>query len=76
MYISHTLRDTAHILTVIRNKSMTHQILEYFGNSHASYIHARGKSSTNKMVELLEAQKNEKILEIGFGQHCHVSECI
>ena len=46
---------------------MTHQILEYFGNSHASYIHARGKSSTNKMVELLEAQKNEKILEIGFG---------
>ena len=43
------------------------KILAYFGNSHASYIHARGKLSTNKMVELLESHENEKILEIGFG---------
>ncbi len=46
---------------------MTNNILDYYGNSHASYIHARGKLSTHKMFELLDAQKNEKILEIGFG---------
>lgn len=46
---------------------MTNQILEYFGNSHASHIHARGRISTNKIIELLEAKKSEKILEIGFG---------
>jgi len=46
---------------------MTDHILEYLGNSHASYIHARGKLSTIKIIELLEAQENEKVLEIGFG---------
>ena len=46
---------------------MSNQILEYFGNSHTSHIHARGKVSTNKMIELLEARENERILEIGFG---------
>ncbi len=46
---------------------MSNQILEYFGYSHASHIHARGKLSTHKLIELLEAQENEKILEVGFG---------
>tara|TARA_R110002049_G_scaffold252877_8_gene428204 strand:- start:2269 stop:3093 length:825 start_codon:yes stop_codon:yes gene_type:complete len=54
-------------MDVIRNKSMSNQILEYFGNSHASHIHARGKVSTNKIIELLEAREDERILEIGFG---------
>ena len=52
---------------VIRNKSMTDQILDYFGKSHASHIHARGKVSTIKLIELLEVNGNDKILEIGFG---------
>lgn len=46
---------------------MTNQILEYLGNSHATYIHAGGKLSSQKMFEMLEPQENEKILEIGFG---------
>lgn len=46
---------------------MTNNILDYFGNSHATYIHARGKLSTNKLFELLNPQLDEKILEIGFG---------
>ncbi|MDC0257771.1 class I SAM-dependent methyltransferase [Crocinitomicaceae bacterium] len=46
---------------------MTDQILEYFGKSHASHIHARGKVSTIKLIELLEVKGSEKILEIGFG---------
>lgn len=46
---------------------MENNILAYFGDSHAGYIHARGELSTNKLAELLEAQGDEKILEIGFG---------
>lgn len=46
---------------------MNQKILNYFANSHASHIHAKGKTSTNKLVELLEAKEDEKILEIGFG---------
>ena len=46
---------------------MKKDILDYFGNSHASHIHARGKLSTNKLSELLKPQENEKILEVGFG---------
>jgi ubiquinone/menaquinone biosynthesis C-methylase UbiE len=46
---------------------MADQLLNYLGNSHASYIHSRGKQSTNKLIELLNPQKGEKILEIGFG---------
>lgn len=43
------------------------QILEYLGNSHAEYIHAKGRQSTDKFIELLKPQDHEKILEIGFG---------
>ena len=46
---------------------MTDKILDYFGNSHASHIHARGAVTTQKLIELLEAKKGEKVLEIGFG---------
>jgi SAM-dependent methyltransferase len=46
---------------------MQRQILNYFGDSHADYIHARGRLATRKVIELLNPQFGEKILEIGFG---------
>jgi len=46
---------------------MEDQILNYLGKSHASYIHAEGKQSTDKIIALLNPQKGERILEIGFG---------
>ena len=46
---------------------MTGQILNYLGNSHATYLHARGKLSSDKIFKLLAPRKDEKILEIGFG---------
>ena len=46
---------------------MTAKLLDYFGNSHAAYIHASGKRASCKMAELLEAKEGEKILEVGFG---------
>jgi SAM-dependent methyltransferase len=46
---------------------MASQMLDHLGNAHASYVHARGKLSTNKMFELLVPLEGEKVLEIGFG---------
>ena len=43
------------------------KILDYFGKAHSGFIHARGRASTQKIIELLNCQPGEKILEIGFG---------
>ena len=53
---------------------MNNQILEYFGNSHTDYMHARGKQSTDKFIQLLDAQDHEKILEVGFGTGATIIE--
>ena len=46
---------------------MSHQLLDYFAHTHSGYLHARGKTATHKLVELLDCQANENILEIGCG---------
>lgn len=43
------------------------QILNYFGKTNASFLHARGKLATNQLIKFLDPQPKEKILEIGFG---------
>jgi len=46
---------------------MNKNILNYFGSVHTGYLHARGKISTHKSIELLELKPNETILDVGFG---------
>jgi len=46
---------------------MENEILNYFGNSHAQYIHARGEFGTKVLIKVLNCQPKEEILEIGFG---------
>ncbi len=48
---------------------METNILEYFGKTNASYLHAHGKKSTQLLISLLNVKSNEKILEIGTGSH-------
>ena len=46
---------------------MENKILNYFGNAHAQYIHARGKIGTKILIQTLNCKPKEEILEIGFG---------
>ena len=45
----------------------TANILDYYGKTHASYLHANGKRATQQLINLLNPCPNERILEIGFG---------
>ena len=46
---------------------MQKEILNYFGKTHAQYIHAKGEIGTIVLIQVLNCQPNEDILEIGFG---------
>ena len=46
---------------------MQNDILNYFGRSHAQYLHAKGELGTNVLIQMLNSQPEEKILELGFG---------
>jgi ubiquinone/menaquinone biosynthesis C-methylase UbiE len=43
------------------------QILDYYGKTHAAFLHAKGEHATDILIEKMDCQNNEKILEIGFG---------
>ncbi len=56
---------------------MTNQsgrILDYLAESHATHIHAKGKTATNTLIQLLECKPGEDILEIGFGTGATIIE--
>lgn len=55
---------------------MSKSILNYFGNSHSDYLHARGRSATCKVVDLLNPKEGERILEVGFGTGSTLVEVI
>ncbi len=42
-------------------------ILDFYAETNAAYLHARGEAATEKLVALVNGQPGEKILEIGFG---------
>jgi ubiquinone/menaquinone biosynthesis C-methylase UbiE len=46
---------------------MRKQILHYYGEIHAPYLHAHGEAGTEFLLEELAAKNNECILEFGFG---------
>lgn len=46
---------------------MRKQIINYFGEIHGAYLHAKGKVASRQLIELLDCQPDEQILEIGFG---------
>ena len=46
---------------------MSNQILNYFAQINGSFIHAKGRAATLKMIELLDCKPGESILELGFG---------
>lgn len=46
---------------------MSNDILKTLSQSHAQFIHARGKTATNKLIELINIQPDEKVLEVGIG---------
>lgn len=53
--------------TLIIFSEMQNNILNYFGKTHAQYIHAKGEIGTSVLIKTLDCQPNEEILEIGFG---------
>ena len=53
-------------------------ILNYFSQINGSYIHARGRAATLKMIELLDCKPGQAVLEMGFGTGAtlnHLSSC-
>lgn len=42
-------------------------ILHFFGQTHATYLHARGKAATSALIASLDCQPGETVLEIGCG---------
>ncbi|KYG79451.1 hypothetical protein AWW67_13865 [Roseivirga seohaensis] len=46
---------------------MAENILDYFGEIHTPFLHARGKIATYKLIEILDCEPEESILEVGFG---------
>lgn len=48
-------------------KDSSTQILTFYGESNAGYLHAEGRLATTQLIEWLAPQPDEKILEIGTG---------
>lgn len=46
---------------------MTANILHYFSQTNAQYLHAHGELGTKILIQKLDCQVNNKILEIGLG---------
>ena len=46
---------------------MRNEILAYFGETHASHLHAEGRLGTWALMRRLDCQNDEEILELGCG---------
>ena len=46
---------------------MPNSILNYFSTTHGSFLHAKGRIATARLMKLLDCQPGENILELGFG---------
>ncbi|XOV66529.1 MAG: class I SAM-dependent methyltransferase [Fluviicola sp.] len=55
---------------------MPHDILTYFGDSHAEFLHAHGLKSTTVLIQHLNCQPQESVLEIGFGTGATLVEVV
>jgi ubiquinone/menaquinone biosynthesis C-methylase UbiE len=42
-------------------------LLDHYGKINASFLHAYGKAGTEKLLQLINFEKEESVLEIGFG---------
>lgn len=47
--------------------NLNNDILKFFSSTNGQYLHARGKTSTNKLLSILSPKEGDKILEIGTG---------